>query len=129
MSRVPGYRKYQLVFLFYLRRAGLMHAFLLALLFPLPFTLLFYLLSSLVQSLQISNELEIVLIGLRCSVISYLCRYCLHFPEEKLNWIIYMGSIACAIISNNSTSCLMQTTRSSSSTCSACASPTSKAKM
>jgi hypothetical protein len=102
VSRIPGYRKYQLLFLFYLLRLGINWAFLIALLFPLPFTTLFYLLGSIIQTMTISNELEIVMIGLRCSVISYLCRYCLHFPEDRLNWIIYVGSMLCAIISNNS---------------------------
>jgi chromate transport protein ChrA len=103
VNKIPGYRKYQLVFLYYLRRFGLPAGLLAALLFPLPLAALLLALAALLPLLPISGEAEIVLIGLRCSVLSYLCRYCLHFPEDRINWMIYLGSMACAVVSNNST--------------------------
>ncbi len=41
VNRIPGYRKYQLIFLFYIRRMGVHLAFLIALILPLPLALLF----------------------------------------------------------------------------------------
>jgi hypothetical protein len=52
VNRVPGYRKYQLIFMYYLRRFGLPAAFLATLLFPLPFTALFLLAAPLLSRLS-----------------------------------------------------------------------------
>lgn len=55
VSKVPGYRKYQLIFLYYLRKYGICKSFLISLAFPLPFTILFYALSGYLQHLEIKN--------------------------------------------------------------------------
>jgi hypothetical protein len=33
------------------------------------------------------------MVGIRCSAVTYLVRYGLHFPEERFYWINYGGSI------------------------------------
>lgn len=33
------------------------------------------------------------MIGIRCSSVTYLVRYALHFPEERFYWINFIGAI------------------------------------
>jgi hypothetical protein len=76
-----------------------------ALLFPLPLASAYLVVSEWMEwaSGRMSEEWEVVLVGLRCSALAYLCRYCLHFPSSRLNWMIYLGSMAVGALSSSST--------------------------
>ena len=102
-KNAPGNKPLQLIFCYYWQTFGLLGAFICTLIYPLPVSVLFYWLNHLIK-LAIPNSYyvllirEIVLVGIRCSVVSYLLRYCLHFPSDIVNWITYGGSIVVGIL-------------------------------
>ena len=102
-KNAPGNKPLQLIFCYFWQTSGLFGAFLFTLIYPLPISILFYWLNTIIK-LTIPNKYsvilirEIVLVGIRCSVVSYLLRYCLHFPSDTANWITYIGSIIVGIL-------------------------------
>lgn len=103
IKNAPGNKPLQLIFCYFWQTNGLIRAFLLTLLYPLPICVLFYYLNNIFQ-LFLTNTYyvtlikEIILVGIRCSVVSYLLRYCLHFSNKKINWVTYIGSVIVGVL-------------------------------
>lgn len=104
IKNAPGNKSQQLVFIYYLQKYGLFSAFVVGLLYPLIPCLIFYYLGYFFthydwsQNIHLYYCFEIAMLGIRCSVVTYLIRYALHFPEERFYWINYLGSILIGIL-------------------------------
>jgi hypothetical protein len=105
IENAPGNSSQQLVFCHYLQRSNVSIAFATAFLYPL-FPSILYLLIGAIPVVELTQDtfyfycFEILSVGVRCAVVSYLLRYSLKMPVDKFDWINYFGTMVIGLLLN-----------------------------